>query len=142
MQIENKDLHNFQDMIISALRYALGRRTYITGETADFIKKYSYMIDKRVKKIMLKDLDEYFDCRDIYYKDDENQELMGIRCVTPFEELRINIRYKDRTGKTKEYYTSISTYKSKDNLVEFISQEDANEMIRVLHKIIEEKKNK
>lgn len=71
MQIENKDLHDFQDMIISALRYALGRSTYITGETADFIKKYSYIIDRRVKKIMLKDLEEYFDCRDIYYKDDE-----------------------------------------------------------------------
>ena len=54
----------------------------------------------------------------------------------------MNIRYKTRDGKTKEYYTDVSTYKAKDNLVEFISQEDANEMIRVLHKIITEKKNK
>jgi hypothetical protein len=67
---------------------------------------------------------------------------MGIRCVTSFEELRLNVRYKTYNGKTKEYYTDISTYRSKDNLVEFISQEDANEMIRVLHKIIEKKKNK
>ena len=66
-----KDLHDFQDMIISALRYSLGRRTYINSETADFIKKYSEIIDERVKKIMLKDLEEYFDCRDDYYKDDE-----------------------------------------------------------------------
>lgn len=78
----------------------------------------------------------------IYYKGDENQELREIRCVTSFEELRINIKYKTRDGKTKEYYTDISTYRAKDNLVEFISYEDANEMIRVLHKIIEEKKNK
>ena len=66
-----KDLHDFQDMMISALRYSLGRRTYITSETADFIKKYNEIIDERVKKIMLKDLEEYFECRDIYYKDDE-----------------------------------------------------------------------
>ena len=66
-----KDLHDFQDMIISALRYSLGRRTYINSETADFIKKYSEIIDERVKKIMLKDFEEYFDCRDDYYKDDE-----------------------------------------------------------------------
>ena len=66
-----KDLHDFQDIIISALRYSLGRRTYINSETADFIKKYSEIIDERVKKIMLKDLEEYFECRDIYYKDDE-----------------------------------------------------------------------
>ena len=78
----------------------------------------------------------------IYYKMDEKQELMTIRCVTSFEELRLNIRYKTRDGKTKEYYTDVSTYKAKNNLVEFISQEDANEMIRVLHKIIEEKRNK
>ena len=66
-----KDLHDFQNIIISALRYSLGRRTYINSETADFIKKYSEIIDERVKKIMLKDLEEYFECRDIYYKDDE-----------------------------------------------------------------------
>jgi hypothetical protein len=78
----------------------------------------------------------------IYYKGDEKQELMTIRCATSFEELRLNIRYKTYNGKTKEYYTDVSTYKAKDNLVEFISQEDANEMIRVLHKIIEGNRNK
>ena len=66
-----KDLHDFQDIIISALRYSLGRRTYITSETAEFIKKHNEIIDERVKNVMLKDLEEYFDCRDDYYKDDE-----------------------------------------------------------------------
>ena len=49
----------------------------------------------------------------IYYKGDEKQELREIRCVTSFEELRINVKYEPRDGKTKEYYTDISTYKSK-----------------------------
>ena len=66
-----KDLHNFQDIVISALRYSLGRRTYITYETADFIKKHNEIINERVKNVMLRDLEEYFNCRDVYYKDDE-----------------------------------------------------------------------
>jgi nucleoside diphosphate kinase len=78
----------------------------------------------------------------IYYKGDEKQELMEIRCVTSFEEFRINVRYKTHDGKSKEFYTDVSTYKAKDDLVKFISQEDANEMIKVLHKIMEKKKNK
>lgn len=83
----------------------------------------------------------YFDYP-IYYNGDKKQKIKEIRPVKSFEEITINVEHKTRDGKTKEYYTDISTYKSKDKLVEFISQEDANEMIRALHKIIEKKKNK
>lgn len=59
-------------MIISALRYALGRKTYITGETAEFIMENPNLIDDRVKSVMLRDLDEYFQRRDTWeYPDDE-----------------------------------------------------------------------
>ena len=64
----NSDL---KDMIIGSLRYALGRKTYITGQTADFIINNPSLIDERVKKVMIKDLEEYFAYRDCYYNDDE-----------------------------------------------------------------------
>lgn len=61
-----------KDMIISALRYALGRRTYITQETAEFIMENPNLIDDRVKTVMIRDIDEYFDRRRMWdYKDDE-----------------------------------------------------------------------
>lgn len=62
---------DLKDIVISALRYSLGRKTYITGQTADFIIKNPSLIDKRVKKVMIKDLEEYFAYRDCYYNDDD-----------------------------------------------------------------------
>lgn len=67
-----KNIYDFQDIVISALRYALGRRTYITQSTADFIKEYPEIIDKRVKQVMLNDLNEYFNMRDNCYHIDDN----------------------------------------------------------------------
>lgn len=66
-----KNVYDFKDILICALRYALGRRTYIPKTVAEFIKEYPEAIDSRVKMVMLKDIDEYFDCRGTYYKDDE-----------------------------------------------------------------------
>jgi len=66
-----KNIYDFKDILICALRYALGRRTYIPKVVADFIKEYPEVIDSRVKMVMLKDIDEYFDCRGTYYNDDE-----------------------------------------------------------------------
>ena len=62
---------DLKDIVISALRYALGRKTYITGLTSDFIINNPSLIDERVKKVMIKDLEEYFAYRDCYYNDDE-----------------------------------------------------------------------
>lgn len=71
MIIKDADVRDLKDMIISALRYALGRRTYITSETVEFIKRYPELIDKRVKGVMLKDLEEYFQKRETFKFDDE-----------------------------------------------------------------------
>ena len=50
-----------KDMIISALRYSIGRKTYMVNETCEFIKKHKELIDERVKKVMLKDLESVVD---------------------------------------------------------------------------------
>lgn len=56
---------DFKDMIISALRYAIPRHTYIVDETCEFIKNNAKLIlDDRVVAIMLRDLNDQLD----YYK--------------------------------------------------------------------------
>lgn len=59
MKIKIEDIHDLQDMIISALRYSLGRRTYITDTTSEFIKKYPKLVDERVCIVMLRDINWY-----------------------------------------------------------------------------------
>ena len=71
MVIKDTDVRDLKDMIMCALRYSLGRRTYITGLTADFIRRYPELIDERVKSVMLRDLEEYFQKRESFKFDDE-----------------------------------------------------------------------
>lgn len=61
--IELKLDYVLRDMIISALRYALGRRTYITAETSEFIVENKDIIDSRMKQVMLSDLQQYLEKR-------------------------------------------------------------------------------
>lgn len=69
--MEIKDIHDFQDVMCCALRYALGRKTYITSVIPDFIKSYEEVIDNRVKEIMLRDLNQYFVFRESGYQTDD-----------------------------------------------------------------------
>lgn len=54
---------DLKDMIISAFRYAIGRKTYITLATCDYIRNHPELIDDRVKGVMLRDLESL----DMYY---------------------------------------------------------------------------
>lgn len=64
--------HDLKNIVISALRYALGRKTYITQETAEFIMSNPDLIDERVCIVMLRDIGRYFEDRELWqYKDDE-----------------------------------------------------------------------
>lgn len=53
--------YQFQDIVISALRYALYRHTYILDETIDWIKNNNIVINERVKQVMLNDIERRFD---------------------------------------------------------------------------------
>lgn len=62
---------DLRDMIISAFRYSLGRKTYVTLSTCDYIKEHKEIVDKRVKDVLLRDLenlDMYYTKNDIDYK--------------------------------------------------------------------------
>ena len=62
---------DLKDIVCCSIRYALGRKTYITSLVSDYIINHPELIDERVKDVMLKDIEEYLDSRNIYYKDDE-----------------------------------------------------------------------
>lgn len=60
-----------KDIVICALRYSIGRRSYVTGEVADYIINHPELIDERVKKVMLSDLRDIED----YYPENDNIDL-------------------------------------------------------------------
>lgn len=62
---------DLKDIVCCSLRYALGRKTYITSLVSDYIIDHPELIDERVKDVMLKDIEEYLDRRNIYYNDNE-----------------------------------------------------------------------
>ena len=74
--IELKLDYVLRDMIISALRYALGRRTYITAETSEFIVENKAIIDSRMKQVMLADLGQYLERRNKGFITDDKCDYM------------------------------------------------------------------
>ena len=51
---------DLKDIVCCSLRYALGRRTYITSLISDYIMEHSELVDSRVKQVLLRDLEWYF----------------------------------------------------------------------------------
>ena len=49
---------NYEHMLISALRYALGRRTYIVSTTAEYIAREIPKLSERCKNVMIQDIEE------------------------------------------------------------------------------------
>ena len=60
--INDKD-GDFGNIMIMALRYALGRKTYVTNEVPDFIKQNKMHLDEINKAVMIRDIEEYLDSR-------------------------------------------------------------------------------
>lgn len=49
---------NYEHMLISALRYALGRRTYIVSTTAEYIACEIPKLSEQCKNVMIQDIEE------------------------------------------------------------------------------------
>lgn len=75
-----------KDMLISALRYALGRHTYIVEETCSYIKEHTELLDDRVISVMLRDINDHLE----YYKkrDDSDLPSMWVCDKNMIEDLR------------------------------------------------------
>ena len=52
--------YDLRDIVISAVRYALGRRTMMPSITTEYIMKHHELVDNRVKQVLLRDLKWYF----------------------------------------------------------------------------------
>lgn len=50
---------DLQNIVIMALRYALGRKTYVTDEVPKFIMEHPDIVDERVCIVMIRDIDGY-----------------------------------------------------------------------------------
>ena len=62
--------YDLKNIVICALRYAIGRKTYVTFEVCEYIMKHPNLIDERVRIVMLRDLedlDKYYEKKDIDY---------------------------------------------------------------------------
>ena len=58
MQIEfNGEAEDISMMLVSAERYALGRRTYIVGWTCEIIKKNIHLLSDKDKAVMIRDIE-------------------------------------------------------------------------------------
>ena len=51
-------ISDYEHMLISALRYALGRRTYIVGMTAEYIENELPKLSDQCRAIMIEDIEQ------------------------------------------------------------------------------------
>ena len=52
----NGDASDLSAMLVSAVRYALGRRTYMVEWTCDFIADNKHLLIEKDKKVMIEDI--------------------------------------------------------------------------------------
>lgn len=52
----NGELDDISAMLVSAVRYALGRRTYIVDWTCEFITNNLHLLTDKNKQVMIKDI--------------------------------------------------------------------------------------
>lgn len=55
MEVNESDMRG---MLISSVRYALGRRTYIVSETCEWVKRYGPLLETPYRDIMIRDIEE------------------------------------------------------------------------------------
>lgn len=61
MQIKfNGEAEDISMMLVSAERYALGRRTYIVGWTCEIIKKNMHLLSEKDKQVMIRDIEQAY----------------------------------------------------------------------------------
>ena len=54
----NGTIEDISAMLVSAVRYALGRKTYIVGWTCEFITNNLHLLTKANMKVIIRDIEE------------------------------------------------------------------------------------
>ena len=87
MQINfNGEVDDISMVLVSAERYALGRRTYIVGWTCEIIKKNMHLLSGKDKAVMIRDIETA-----IYYGDECDKQQWMILLETLRKEIK-NVR--------------------------------------------------
>lgn len=61
MQIEfNGEAEDMSMILVSAERYALGRRTYVVQWTCEIINKNMHLLSEKDKKVMIRDIEQAY----------------------------------------------------------------------------------
>lgn len=100
-----KDLGDQDFVAVSAVRYALGRRTYVVGETCAWLMRHWRGIDTRAQDIIVCDLDEALAL------DESGDQKIGMECDRhEWKKLRAFIDAED--DRDKEIYASTGKWRS------------------------------
>ncbi len=54
----NGEIEDISAMLVGAVRYALGRRTYIVDWTCEFIKNNMHLLLEKDKKVIIRDIEQ------------------------------------------------------------------------------------
>ena len=74
-------LTDYEQMLISALRYTLGRRTYIVEITVNFIINELHNLSEYCKNIMIRDIEDAYSYGDECDKEDWMRLLKKLKGV-------------------------------------------------------------
>ena len=81
---------DFGCIVNSALRYAIGRHTYMPGVVRDFIRKYMNVLDSRTLVVAIRDIDEELRLGDL---DEANEwSLLRSELQTRLDEMKENAK--------------------------------------------------
>lgn len=75
--------YQFQDMVICALRYAIGRNTYVVDEVCEWVENHPEILDDRVITVMKRDVSEQI----MYY------EAHGVNSIIEMDYKRLQTFY-------------------------------------------------
>lgn len=73
------DIDSLNEIVISAVRYALGRRTYIVAVTTNFIEKNIDILGDKTIAVIIRDISEAGDLGDYMDEQDWNEVLVFLK---------------------------------------------------------------
>lgn len=80
---------NFEDVLICAVRYALGRQTYITGTVSEYVIRLLPHLSDRAITVIMRDIGKADDLGDTNI-DVPNWNRLACRCREEFERRKKN----------------------------------------------------
>lgn len=55
----NGNINDISMILVSSVRYALGRKTYIVGWTKEIVKKNLHLLTEKDREVMIRDITEH-----------------------------------------------------------------------------------